>query len=176
MSLAKEIRNALILPQQAHSDIRIAISVDPSCEQVQVDLDAVQIRQVMNNLIQNSVDSIRTKLESDRDALAEIRIVIARNTPDEIFVAVTDSGMGLPSGKNPERLTEPYVTHKTKGTGLGLAIVKKIMEDHRGKLLITVPAGFKNIKGWSELGGATLILTFPLKSETTHQTIKKEVA
>ncbi|MBK9585018.1 MAG: PAS domain-containing sensor histidine kinase [Alphaproteobacteria bacterium] len=176
MSLVKEIRDALLLPQQAHSDIRITISVEPSCEKVRVELDAVQIRQVMNNLIQNSVDSIRTKLELDPSRQAEIRIVIARNTPDEIFVAVTDNGMGLPSGESPERLTEPYVTHKTKGTGLGLAIVKKIMEDHRGRLLLTVPEEFKKIKGWSELGGATLILTFPLKIETTHQAIKQEVA
>ena len=35
-----------------------------------------------------------------------------------------------------ERLTEPYVTTRTKGTGLGLAIVKKIMEDHQGELVL----------------------------------------
>ena len=45
---------------------------------------------------------------------------------------VEDNGKGLPQ-QGRERLTEPYVTTRTKGTGLGLAIVKKIMEDHGGE-------------------------------------------
>ena len=49
-------------------------------------------------------------------------------------VIVEDNGKGLPQ-QGRERLTEPYVTTRTKGTGLGLAIVKKIMEDHQGELV-----------------------------------------
>ena len=48
---------------------------------------------------------------------------------------VEDNGRGLPE-QGRERLTEPYVTTRTKGTGLGLAIVKKIMEDHQGELVL----------------------------------------
>ena len=50
-------------------------------------------------------------------------------------VSVEDNGKGLPQ-QGRERLTEPYVTTRVKGTGLGLAIVKKIMEDHRGELVL----------------------------------------
>jgi len=53
----------------------------------------------------------------------------------EVMVVVEDNGKGLPQ-RGRERLTEPYVTTRTKGTGLGLAIVKKIMEDHQGELLL----------------------------------------
>lgn len=53
----------------------------------------------------------------------------------EVSVIVEDNGKGLPRDDR-ERLTEPYVTTRTKGTGLGLAIVKKIMEDHDGRLLL----------------------------------------
>ena len=49
---------------------------------------------------------------------------------------VEDNGKGLPVDIEPDRLTEPYVTTRTKGTGLGLAIVRKIMEDHGGELLL----------------------------------------
>ena len=50
-------------------------------------------------------------------------------------MTVEDNGKGLPK-RGRERLTEPYVTTRTKGTGLGLAIVKKIMEDHQGELVL----------------------------------------
>jgi len=50
-------------------------------------------------------------------------------------VVVEDNGKGLPD-EDRDRLTEPYVTTRTKGTGLGLAIVKKIMEDHNADLVL----------------------------------------
>ena len=59
--------------------------------------------------------------------------VAARDGRAEI--AVEDNGRGLPA-EGRQRLTEPYVTTRTKGTGLGLAIVKKIMEDHGGDLIL----------------------------------------
>ena len=34
------------------------------------------------------------------------------------------------------RVFEPYVTTKPRGTGLGLAIVKKIVDEHRGEVVI----------------------------------------
>jgi two-component system nitrogen regulation sensor histidine kinase NtrY len=52
-----------------------------------------------------------------------------------VAVIVEDNGKGLPAD-NRDRLTEPYVTTRSKGTGLGLAIVKKIMEDHGGELTL----------------------------------------
>jgi two-component system nitrogen regulation sensor histidine kinase NtrY len=48
-------------------------------------------------------------------------------------------------------LTEPYVTTRAKGTGLGLAIVKKVMEEHRGELILEDREG----------GGARVKLVFP---------------
>jgi two-component system nitrogen regulation sensor histidine kinase NtrY len=50
-----------------------------------------------------------------------------------VRIVVEDNGKGLPK-EGRERLTEPYMTTRSKGTGLGLAIVKKIMEDHGGTL------------------------------------------
>ena len=51
-------------------------------------------------------------------------------------IDVTDNGKGLPA-KERDRLTEPYVTTRSKGTGLGLAIVHKIMEDHNGTVVLS---------------------------------------
>jgi two-component system nitrogen regulation sensor histidine kinase NtrY len=70
----------------------------------------------------------------------------------EAWITVEDNGKGLPTIDR-DRLTEPYVTTRTKGTGLGLAIVKKIMEDHGGRLVLEDRPG----------GGARVSLVFPLE-------------
>jgi two-component system nitrogen regulation sensor histidine kinase NtrY len=72
---------------------------------------------------------------------------------------VTDNGIGLPREEPPERLTEPYVTHKPKGTGLGLAIVKKIMEDHGGSI---------SLAARSEGSGTIARLVLPLGESPWH--------
>ena len=51
----------------------------------------------------------------------------------EALIEVLDNGKGLPPEAR-DRLTETYVTTRSKGTGLGLAIVKTILEDHGGVL------------------------------------------
>jgi two-component system nitrogen regulation sensor histidine kinase NtrY len=72
---------------------------------------------------------------------------------DMLAFQVMDNGIGLPPEEPPERLTEPYVTHKPKGTGLGLAIVKKIMEDH---------GGFVSLAARPEGSGTIARLVLPL--------------
>ena len=66
-----------------------------------------------------------------------------------VRIVVEDNGKGLPK-EGRERLTEPYMTTRSKGTGLGLAIVKKIMEDHGGYLALDDREG----------GGARISLVF----------------
>jgi two-component system, NtrC family, nitrogen regulation sensor histidine kinase NtrY len=66
-----------------------------------------------------------------------------------VQIVVEDNGRGLPK-EGRERLTEPYMTTRSKGTGLGLAIVKKIMEDHGGFLKLEDREG----------GGARISLVF----------------
>ena len=75
------------------------------------------------------------------------------------------NGKGLPQ-RGRERLTEPYVTTRSKGTGLGLAIVKKIMEDHQGELMLEDRDG----------GGARVWLLFPSDARAIVRTDSPETA
>ncbi|MFQ5958259.1 MAG: ATP-binding protein [Alphaproteobacteria bacterium] len=104
--------------------------------QVMLRCDGRQVVQMLTNVLQNAVESIESreppgegKLEPGR---VSTRIDVAG---DHVVIEVHDNGRGLPA-EHRARLVEPYFTTRTKGTGLGLAIVKKIMEDHRGELVL----------------------------------------
>jgi len=158
-NLPVHIRQTLVLQKEAHGDI--AFKIVDEVGDLRIVCDAQQIRQAVTNLLQNAIDSIHEKAGASR-----LNILLTYDGPREnCVICITDSGLGLPKGEDPSRLTEPYVTHKARGTGLGLAIVKKIMEDHGGKLVIGVPEWIKSLKGWEDLGGASVSLVLPLPEQ-----------
>jgi two-component system nitrogen regulation sensor histidine kinase NtrY len=162
--LVKDVGDALFLHRQAHPKIAFRFLHEEN-ETFNSLYDAQQIRQAINNLIQNSVDSIQMRQDKEGpETPARIDVLLTRYGSDEIAIVVTDSGLGLPKNENPIHLTEPYVTHKPKGTGLGLAIVKKIMEDHEGSLLLMPPEWLKSMKDWEDLQGAAVVLLLPARS------------
>ncbi|MCK5285375.1 MAG: PAS domain-containing sensor histidine kinase [Alphaproteobacteria bacterium] len=171
--LGKQIEETLFLHRQAHPNIKFnLIGFDENRFYAQ--LDSQQIRQALNNLLQNSIDSILCRIEQDKkDGIkgnkGQINLVLALYGDDEIVLVISDNGLGLPKDENPVLLSEPYVTHKPKGTGLGLAIVKKIMEDHRGHLVLDTPKWIRSIKGWKNINGATIALVFPYNEEYEEQ-------
>jgi two-component system nitrogen regulation sensor histidine kinase NtrY len=160
-NLSRHAEETIFLHKQAHRDITFNF-INPDDKQYQASFDSQQIRQALNNLIQNAVDSIEFKKEQNSEFKGRIDILITPDDDRKIAIAVTDNGLGLPKGENAANLTEPYVTHKPKGTGLGLAIVKKIMEDHKGEILLGTPEWLKSSNEWKDLGGATVILVLPV--------------
>ena len=138
-------RQAVFLQRTGASDIQFETEL-PS-HPVQIACDARQVSQALVNILKNAVESIQGR-EGDKPP-GKIKVRLAE-TPGHAAVSVEDNGRGLPS-EGRDRLTEPYVTTRTKGTGLGLAIVKKVMEEHRGELVLEDREG----------GGARVKLIFP---------------
>jgi two-component system, NtrC family, nitrogen regulation sensor histidine kinase NtrY len=149
-------RQTAFLQQSANSDI--VYDLDLPATSVWVNCDASQITRAVTNLMQNAADAIEARLEAERADPANVQNRLTpgrihlwiRRYGEALTLGVDDNGRGLPP-QGRERLTEPYVTTRTKGTGLGLAIVKKIMEDHGGRLQL--------LDG--ETGGASVQLQFP---------------
>ncbi len=158
--LGMHIQDTLMLHTQAHSDIDFEFIKSKGGEYIS-EFDPQQLRQALNNLLQNAIDSVHAQIEGGKQARGRIDLLLTPHGGDDLVLAITDNGGGLPKGENPIHLTEPYVTHKPKGTGLGLAIVKKIMEDHNGSIFFGAPDWLKNIDDWNNLGGATVALVFP---------------
>lgn len=152
VALTKEL---VFLQQSAHPGIDYTL--DLPAIPVTILCDSSQFNRALTNLLQNAADAIEGRMEVGRSRNAEelltpghIHLWIRREQ-DALLLSVADNGKGLPK-EGRERLTEPYVTTRTKGTGLGLAIVKKIMEDHGGRLSLADRPG----------GGAVITLSFPL--------------
>jgi signal transduction histidine kinase len=91
-----------------------------------------EIRQVLANLLSNSIDAVPS------GGVVRIRISAACDwsgggQPGARFT-IADNGAGIPAGIR-EQLFEPFFTTKTDtGTGLGLWVSKGIVEKHGGSI------------------------------------------
>ena len=146
---AKELcQQALFLQRQGNPDIRY-VSTLPD-RPVPLICDRRQVSQVLTNILKNSAEAIEGREVVHGQVLPPGEITLTLRDDDAtVCIIVDDNGRGLPK-EGRERLTEPYMTTRSKGTGLGLAIVKKIMEDHGGHLALEDREG----------GGARISLVF----------------
>ncbi len=167
VKIIAELQDLITFQKAAHPKIKFEIKGNLVGERkIEVPCDIQQIRQALTNLLQNAVESIKTKSKTEDGFKGQINIllhkIVNKEGQEDVMVVLSDNGLGLPENEDPARLSDPYVTHREKGTGLGLAIVKKIMQDHSGKLLIGAKAKIKDIEEWKDLGGATVALSLPL--------------
>jgi PAS domain S-box-containing protein len=114
--------------QDSSADLRLVLSPDlPN-----ISADRMRIRQILNNLVTNSLEA----LEGKAGARIEFETRLADEGPRQgaaVSIVVTDNGPGFQKDLI-GTVFDPYVTSKPKGTGLGLAIVKKIVEEHGGRI------------------------------------------
>jgi two-component system sensor histidine kinase AtoS len=80
----------------------------------------------------------------------------SKESGGNVEITIADTGIGI-SKDNLGKIWTPFFTTKAKGMGLGLPICKRIIEAHRGSILVE-----------SKLGkGTTFTITIPVafKSE-----------
>ncbi len=99
---------------------------------LEVEADAVQMKELFNNLLNNA-----------RDALSPAggKIEIGAEVVDGfIRVRVSDDGRGM-AESDLQKVFLPFYTTKSNGTGLGLAICDQIVKDHGGSITIKTRPG-----------------------------------
>ncbi len=127
-SVAAIIEDALVLCQNRFETHGIELRVSEIPPDLEISCRAVQIVQVIFNLLNNAYDAV--------ESLGEKWIQVAvLDLVDQVEISVTDSGSGIPEEVQP-RIMLPFFTTKEvgKGTGLGLSISKGIIESHFGAL------------------------------------------
>ncbi|UWU89065.1 PAS domain S-box protein [Bradyrhizobium sp. CB1015] len=124
-------RTLLLLQQPIRSGgVQVDVIVSSATTKVpNARCNAIEIQQVLTNLLINAIEAIR---EADtRDPCITVRV--GTDSRRMLYVEVSDNGPGVPEDLIP-RLCEPYVTTKPSGLGMGLMISRTIVESHGGHL------------------------------------------
>ena len=112
-----------------------------------VTVDALQIEQVIINLVRNSVEALTDAGRYDGRILIE---AVGDPAEARVVVRVRDNGPGFDPDLD-ERAATPFATTKTEGLGLGLSLSRSIVEAHGGRLSIE-----------SSASGAAVLFTLPV--------------
>ena len=128
---------------QLHADC-FSLEIQP--EDTVVFADSSQLRQILNNLCDNSLKHFHR----ERDALRiQLQGGITRDSVSP-YLNLTDNGPGI-SQETARQIFEPFFTTKGSGTGLGLYIAKELSESNRMRLDYQLVTG----------GGSRFRMSFP---------------
>ena len=91
--------------------------------------DAVQLQQVLVNLLLNAADAMSSVPASNR----RVTVLVRSDDAETVRISVFDTGNGLEQDAL-ARVFEPFFTTKPGGLGLGLSLSHSIVESHSGRL------------------------------------------
>ena len=115
--------------------------------------DAIQIEQVILNIVRNAIEAMGSMKFGKREIVIETTF----SECDAIEVRVTDTGPGMSTVKF-EELFDPFFSTKPTGMGMGLTISRSIIEAHGGRLWATPNSD----------RGLTFLFKLPMREEVHH--------
>jgi signal transduction histidine kinase len=132
-TIAQAVR--LVEGNASQRGVRIRASLGAGLPQVRG--DAVQLQQVMLNLVMNGVDAAAASATQRRAVVVES----SGGGEGAVEICVRDSGAGI-EPSDMQRIFEPFFSTKPDGMGLGLSISRSIVSAHGGTLRAeSSPAG-----------------------------------
>jgi PAS domain S-box-containing protein len=102
-----------------------------TAEGCRVLVNAVQIQQVVLNLVMNAMEAMADQLPEHR----VLTVSMSRAGTREAVVAVRDSGIGI-SYDVLDKVFDGFYTTKAQGLGIGLAVCRTIVEAHGGRIWV----------------------------------------
>jgi len=128
-SLSEALDESLILFSNQFS--KKGIMIETNIEDVVVFADKSQIKQILVNIILNSIEAVEES--------GEIHINILEKGNKGV-IEIIDNGCGIEE-EYKAKIFQPFFTLKPHGTGIGLAVTSKLVEENKGKLIIDSQLG-----------------------------------
>ncbi len=103
-----------------------------------IPFDRNKLQQAVNNLLENAaaaVESMKKSQDANGSQYQPRISVRTRAISNGVGIEVEDNGAGMDEA-TAARAFEPLFTTRARGVGLGLAVVRKIVEDHRGTVML----------------------------------------
>ena len=116
----------IVKPLFKKNQIKLTLNIDDD-DDVYMNLDYNRLKQVLVNLLKNSIEAKDNHKKNNYVSIDTIR----KN--DEIIIRIKDNGIGM-NTKSLEKVDEMFYTTKEKGTGLGVALSKEIISQHGGDI------------------------------------------
>lgn len=113
--------------------------------------DAPQLEQAFLNIILNAAEAMPAG-GSLKITSRAAWVPRSRTQPSHVVVEFSDTGEGMTEQQRSRLFGSVLSSSKARGSGLGLAIVRRIVETHRGRLLVRSRPGH----------GTTVRLSFPI--------------
>lgn len=125
----------VVRPLASQAGVRIEIDINQSAGSIPVG----PLYTVILNALFNSIQSISraTKADSlDPGGLIQIAAIIDQSH-DELVITISDDGVGLSPGTNPELPFKHTNTSSESSTGIGLSIARQIVDQLEGVITLT---------------------------------------
>ncbi len=126
--IVRQTRQLILADARAHGT---TVHFDLASVLPPVAVEAVQIQQLLLNLVRNALEALEVSDHGRR----EIRITTGATPDGDVELCVVDNGPGVDPQVQHD-MFEPFVSTKPFGTGLGLAISRTIAQNHGGQLLL----------------------------------------
>lgn len=156
------VRCAVQLIELGIRDQHVKIDLNLREQLPLVEADAVQIEQVILNLVRNGIEAMEAVPVDARRICIETR----RCGEQEVETMISDSGPGLCEEMVSE-VFKPFFSTKANGLGMGLSISRSIIEAHQGRFW------FGNMDEQTSAGcdpvvrGARFHFTLPVKRKSS---------
>ncbi len=139
VSINSVLENVVILvrKQLSDNDINLTLSLDEDLPQIMADPN--QLWQVFINIILNGVQAMPKG--GDFSIVTSTRWdEFASGNNDQVYIHFKDTGVGI-DREDISKIFDPFFTKKDMGTGLGLSIAYKIIEKHKGRIIVESEKG-----------------------------------